>query len=93
MQKYDSEVENQMRTFFQTLSEKDKRQYAALEARKVGFGGQTYIAKVLGVSRKTIQRGQAEIEQNKLPPKDRIRRPGAGRKPFDKKRDVKQAIS
>ena len=48
MQKYDSNLENQMRTFFQTLSEKDKRQYAALEARKVGFGGQTYIAKVLG---------------------------------------------
>lgn len=89
MQKYDSELEAQMRAYFQTLSEKDKRQYAALEARKIGFGGQTYIAKILGVSRKTIYRGQVELEQNRLPPKDRIRRPGAGRKPFDKKNDVK----
>ena len=86
MQKYDSKLENQMRTFFQTLSEKDKRQYAALEARKVGFGGQTYMAKVLGISTRTIRRGQAEIDQNRLPPQDRIRRPGAGRKPFDKKK-------
>ncbi len=40
MKKYDEEVEQQMRSFFETLSEKDKRHYAAIEARKVGYGGQ-----------------------------------------------------
>lgn len=85
MQKHNPEIETQMRRFFQTLSEKDKRQYAALEARKCGHGGQKYIATVLGVSTKTIQRGLAEIDNKKPPPPDRVRRQGAGRKPFDKK--------
>lgn len=92
MQKYKSNIEEQMRTFFQTLTEKDKRQYAALEARKCGYGGQTYVAKILGISTKTIQRGLAEIDGNNLPPADRIRRQGAGRKPFDKKRTVNESI-
>lgn len=85
MKKHKPELEKQMRDFFHTLSEKDKRQYAALEARKCGYGGQRYIASVLGISTKTIQRGQAEINHNNMPPAGRIRRQGAGRKPFDKK--------
>jgi len=39
MKKYDAELEQQMRNFFETLSEKDKRHYAAIEARKVGMVG------------------------------------------------------
>lgn len=87
MQKYESEIESQMRAFFETLSEKDKRQYAALEAQKMGYGGQTYVATILGISTKTIQRGQAEIESDNRPPATRIRRQGGGRKPFDKKKE------
>lgn len=92
MQKYGPEIESQMRAFFQTLSEKDKRQYAALEAQKIGYGGQTYIAAVLGVSTKTIQRGQREIETLNRAPANRIRRHGGGRKPFDKKKRVERDI-
>ena len=86
MKKYETEIEGEMRGFFETLTEKDKRQYAAIEALKIGYGGQRYMANVLGISTKTIQRGQAEIESGNRPPADRIRREGAGRKPFDKKR-------
>lgn len=85
MKKYDVEDEHQMRAFFETLSEKDKRRYAAVEARKLGHGGQLYMAKVLGCSARTIQRGQAELETNVALPKGRIRRQGGGRKPYDKK--------
>ena len=86
MEKYDKEIEQQMRTFFEGLSEKDKRHYAAIEAKKLGHGGQSYMEKVLGCSARTIQRGQAELEAGREIPPGRIRRPGGGRKPYDKKK-------
>lgn len=88
MKKYDVESEQQMRAFFETLSEKDKRRYAAVEAHKLGYGGQLYMAQVLGCSARTIQRGQAELKANAMLPKGRIRRPGGGRKPYDKKTTI-----
>ena len=94
MKKYDAEIEQQMRNFFETLSEKDKRHYAAIEARKVGYGGQLYMGSVLGCSARTIQRGQVELAANDRPLLEgRIRRPGGGRKPFDKKRVFECSLS
>ena len=75
------EVANQVRAFYESLSEKDQRRFAAVEARRVGFGGIKYIASVVGCSRRTIERGTAEL--NDLPndpAAGRVRRPGAGRK-------------
>lgn len=88
MERYSQEVEKEMRAFYETLSEKDRRRYAAIEARKIGYGGQGYISSILGCATKTIQRGQAELEANDPVPAGRIRRAGGGRKPFDKKRRV-----
>ena len=46
MQKYDLKIEEKMKLFYDNLSEKDKRYYAAVEAMKLGHGGisilQTY---------------------------------------------------
>ena len=74
-----------MRQFYGTLSEKDKRRYAAVEALKLGRGGIAYIAQVLGCHRHTVSNGIAELrempEQTSYDP--RIRRPGGGRKPYD----------
>ena len=78
--------EQQMRAFFENLSEKDKRHYAAIEAKKLGHGGQLYMGKVLGCSSRTIQRGQAELKAGTKVPQGRIRRLGGGRKSFDKKK-------
>jgi hypothetical protein len=74
-----------MKKFYQTLSEKDKRRYAAVEARKLGHGGIIYIAGVLGCHRSTISAG---VEELKGLPEDssydqRIREPGGGRKPYE----------
>ena len=78
---YTSQLERQMRGFFDTLSEKDQRRYAAMEAVKLGHGGILYIASVLGCSRRTIERGMVELDQLPADPaKGRIRRAGAGRK-------------
>lgn len=80
-QQYDETTERQMRGFYQTLSEKDRRRYAAVEAARLGYGGIAYVAGVLGCSRRTIERAQEELEQlPEDPAKDRIRREGAGRK-------------
>jgi transposase len=82
---YDPVIEQTMRQFYGTLSEKDKRRYAAVEAVKLGRGGITYIAQVLGCHRHTVANGIVELRE--LPDQTgydpRIRRPGAGRKRYD----------
>ncbi len=77
----DATMEERMQAFAQTLSEKDRRRFAALEASQRGYGGITYIAGVLNCSEKTIERGIAELDQlADDPAAGRVRRPGAGRK-------------
>ena len=73
---YPAVVERQMKTLYQTLNEKDRRLYAAVEASKLGFGGQTYIAQLLGCDEKTIRRGLEEIEHPPDLPRGRIRKKG-----------------
>ena len=83
---YPETTEKFMRRFFNTLSEKDKRRYAAIEAQKLEYGGISYIARVLGCSRTTIYEGLSELEallDNS--PDRRIRRPGGGRKPYEQR--------
>ena len=80
--RYEAQVEERMRAFERTLSEKDQRRFAALEAMRLGHGGIEYVAGVLGCSARTIERGIDELVR--LPedavPAGRVRRPGGGRK-------------
>ena len=77
----DAGVQQNMRDFCATLSEKDRRRFAAIEARRMGYGGIGYMAGVLGCSRRTIARGIDELDRlSSDPAAGRIRRPGAGRK-------------
>jgi hypothetical protein len=50
MPAYHPEIEDQMRAFYQSLSEKDRRRYAAIEASKLARGSISYISRVLGRS-------------------------------------------
>lgn len=80
-EQFDELTTARMQSFFQTLSEKDQRRYAALEAQRLGHGGISYIAGLLGCSTKTISRGMAELDElENDPAAGRVRRPGAGRK-------------
>ena len=82
MQRYDEKIEEEMKTFYESLNEKDKRRYAGVEAIKLGRGGQVYIEAVLGCDRNTIAKGIQELESGEVA-KDkgtRIRREGGGRK-------------
>jgi len=77
----DSVTEKRIRDFAQTLSEKDFRRFAAIEAAQRGYGAIIYIADILGCSTKTIERGLKELDQlQDDPAAGRVRRPGAGRK-------------
>ena len=78
---WDTAVEKTVRDFYDTLSEKDQRRFAAVQARQFGYGGVKYVAEVVGCSRRTIERGLLELEElSHDPAAGRIRRPGAGRK-------------
>ena len=69
-----------MRAFYESLSEKDRRRYAAIEAQKFGRGGFRYIARVLGCDRQTIAQGMQELTDPNALQQTRIRRAGGGRK-------------
>src|SRR5271157_1993656 len=78
---YERDVEERMHGFYQSLSEKDRRRYAAIEARKLGHGGVAYVAEVLGCSTRTIERAASELDQLPHDPAaGRVRQPGGGRK-------------
>ena len=87
----DPATEIRLRDFAQTLSEKDRRRFAAVEAVQRGFGGAVYIAGVLGCSTKTIQRGIKELDHLQADPAaGRVRCPGAGRKKRSKPNQAKK---
>jgi hypothetical protein len=65
------------------MDERRRRQWAAAEARELGWGGVSLVARATGLSRPTITAGMRDLEQ---PPQQRmldaarVRRPGGGRK-------------
>ena len=78
MLEYSAEIEQQMKLFYDSLSEKDRRRYAAVEAAKFRHGGVEYVAQVLGCHPNTIRQGQDDVL---LLPEDaakgRVRKKGA----------------
>ncbi|MBV8217481.1 MAG: ISAzo13 family transposase [Solirubrobacterales bacterium] len=80
MDPYPPEIERDMRAFYQSLHENDRRRYAAIEAEKLGHGGIEYVARLLDIDPKTIRRGRRELRDISDGPSSRIREPGGGRK-------------
>lgn len=77
---YAPEVESQMKVFFDSLTEKDRRRYAAVEVAKLGHGGVDYIAHVLGCHANTIRQGREDV--GNLPTDDaegRVRKKGGSK--------------
>jgi hypothetical protein len=80
METYLPHIETQMQRFYRSLSEKDQRRYAALEALKLGHGGRGYMKSLLGCDYKTLQRGERDLADDDALASSRIRLPGGGRK-------------
>ncbi len=68
---YGRVVEEGMIIFYDSLSEKDRRRYAAIEVQKLPYGGQKYITKLLGCDEKTIQQGLRDLAN-----KDELKKSG-----------------
>ena len=65
-----------------TLNERQRRLWAASEARALGYGGTSLVAKATGVSRRAIRAALTELATADALPAGKVRRPGAGRKPL-----------
>jgi hypothetical protein len=74
---YSPKIEHTMRMFHDSLSEKDRRRYAAIEAAKLGHGGIEYVATLLGCDPKTIRQGQQDLDQLPDGLGERVRKKGA----------------
>jgi hypothetical protein len=64
MKNYDILIEESMKVFYNSLNERDRRRYAAIEAIKLGHGGIEYISKILSIDPKTIKKGIEEVKKN-----------------------------
>jgi hypothetical protein len=76
MEGYGADIEGKMKRFFDWLSEKDRRRYAAIEATKLEHGGVEYIARVLACDPKTIRQGLRDLEDAEDAAAGRIRKKG-----------------
>jgi hypothetical protein len=63
------------------LDERQRRLWAAAEARSAGRGGIAATARATGMAPDTIRKGIRELESGQTPGPGRVRRPGAGRRP------------
>jgi hypothetical protein len=64
------------------LDERQRRLMLAAEARSLGYGGTSLVARAAGVSRMTVTTGIDELDASVDPTPGRSRRPGGGRKPL-----------
>ncbi len=82
----DRALHRRMNVFLSRLDEAQRRWYVALEAQRVGHGGDRLRAQITGMDEKTIRRGRDEMgaEVAACPP-ERVRQPGAGRPRTEKK--------
>jgi len=65
---------------YNSLSEKDRRRYAAVEAKKWGHGGILYITTLFGCDQTTIRRGLSDLDDEKKMELPNIRQVGGGAK-------------
>jgi hypothetical protein len=79
-------LHQQLNLLLQRLDEQERRWVAALESKKLGYGGDIAVARITGLHVDTIRRGRDELDAGLADrPVDRVRRPGAGRPPVKKK--------
>ena len=62
------------------LDERQRRLFAAAEAKAAGRGGIAAVARLTRIAASTIGRGLKDLEAPETLPQGRVRRPGGGRK-------------
>jgi len=78
-----TQIQRAYRSLRESMDERQRRTWAASEARKIGFGGVSIVSKATSISRSTIHAGLKELSRPGRKPKDyRVRSRGGGRKPL-----------
>jgi hypothetical protein len=71
---------HQINLLISRLNEQERRWFVALESKRIGHGGDTFMSQVTGLHVETIRRGRQELDSDlQERPVDRIRLPGGGR--------------
>jgi transposase len=68
------------REMMPVLNEQSRRRLVALEARALGRGGVSLMARISGLARSTIYRGLSDIDDKVLAAPGRVRKAGGGRR-------------
>lgn len=86
MEHPERERHRQLLLVFSRLEENQRRWFVALEAKRLGQGGDRLLAQITGLDEKTIRRGREELDASLADnPPVRVRRSGGGRPPVEKK--------
>ena len=78
-------VRRKYRVVAPELDERRRRQWAAAEAREIGYGGVSVVARATGLARSTIHAGLRDVRasrRQRVRAAERIRRAGGGRRPL-----------
>ena len=82
----DRRLHEQMNLLLSRLDEQQRRWYLAVESQRLGHGADRLLFEITGVDEKTVRRGRDELADSLAEqPTDRIRQPGGGRPPVEKK--------
>jgi hypothetical protein len=82
----DFEHHRRINLLMSRLDEQQRRWFAAVESKKIGYGGDVLLSQITGLHVDTIRRGREELDAELAQrPTDRIRTLGVGRPPVKKK--------
>jgi uncharacterized protein with PhoU and TrkA domain len=82
----DKKLHHQMNLFLSRLDEQQRRWYVAMESNRMDTGKDQLLSQITGMDVKTIRRGRQELEADLADrPSERIRLPGGGQPPVEKK--------
>ena len=82
----DREIHRRINLLMSRLDEQQRRWYAAVESAEIGHGGDRRLSLITGLHVDTIRRGRGELAESlEDRPADRVRLPGGGRPPLEKK--------
>jgi hypothetical protein len=73
-------IRKKYRSLLTILDERQRRLWAATEARALGRGGLATVLQATGMAKTTILRGLRDLESDPTLTSQRVRRPGGGRK-------------
>ena len=80
MSEAEAAIAERYRLMSSQLNERQRRRFAATEARTFGRGGIAAASRACGLAENTVRKGLAELEGPEPLEAERVRRPGAGRK-------------